>query len=419
MPASFTEVTDRAVVDVASDRARLNSHVPALVLGSGLTGVGVIRCLGWAGVHSYSVCDSADLMAASRWYRPLPNGERHCPNVDDLPDFLSRLKLKEMVLIPSSDEWVQAVSRLPEDFNDRFPRSIPSVHTIEILTDKARFAWLLERLGVPRPRTIVLHSVPQMQALEESSYQNMFLKPVDSQAFSKRYGLKGFLIKDKANAVEVMQGAQESGPGAFPILLQEHIPGPPSNHYFVDGFMDRNGAIPALFARHRLRMYPPRIGNTAFMETMSLEPLAGPIKALKALLADQSYRGIFSAEFKFDDRDGEFKMIEVNARPWWFIELPGRCGVNFAAMVYNDALGLPVQPVDSYPVGRRCMHFLNDYLSCTIDEPGLPGVLRWLRSCRSCLKLPFGWDDPMPWVVSTAGVVKDAVRRRSAVFRRQ
>ncbi len=412
MPATWTEITEHEAVDKSGGRGWPGSGIPALVLGSGLTGVGVIRCLGWAGIRSYTVCERGDLITASRWYRPLPEAHQAAPRPADLPDFLSRLSLDGAVLIPSSDEWVQAVAKLPAAFDDRFPRSIASMEAIETLTDKARFARLLERLDVPRPRTRVLHCLDEMSELEESSYQNRFLKPLDSQAFSRRYGLKGFLIKDKRDALEIMEGTMADGKGAFPILLQEYIPGPSTNHYFVDGFVDRSGRIPALFARHRFRMYPPVIGNTAFMETISLDPLRRPIKSIERVLADLSYRGIFSVEFKFDERDGEFKMIEINARPWWFIELPGRSGINFAEMAYQDALGLPVPAVDRYRVGYRCMHFVNDYLTCTAEEPGVRGVIRWLRSCRSCLKLPFGWDDPMPGIVSTAGVISGAIRRR-------
>ena len=57
-----------------------------------------------------------------------------------------------------------------------------------------------------------------------------------------------------------------------------------------------------------------------------------------------SYRGIFSAEFKCDDRDGFFKILEVNARPWWYVEAAACAGMDVCSMAYHDALGPTVEP---------------------------------------------------------------------------
>ena len=35
----------------------------------------------------------------------------------------------------------------------------------------------------------------------------------------------------------------------------------------------------------------------------------------------------------------EFKILEINARPWWYVELASRCGVDVCTMSYRDAFG--------------------------------------------------------------------------------
>ena len=40
------------------------------------------------------------------------------------------------------------------------------------------------------------------------------------------------------------------------------------------------------------------------------------------------YRGIFSVEFKLDARDGHYKIIEVNPRPFWLIGHIARAGID-------------------------------------------------------------------------------------------
>ena len=55
------------------------------------------------------------------------------------------------------------------------------------------------------------------------------------------------------------------------VVLQEYIPGPCSEHHFVDGYVDRAGRVKALFARRRLRIYPPDFGNSTAMVSIPLD----------------------------------------------------------------------------------------------------------------------------------------------------
>ena len=376
------------------------NNLPVLVLGSSITAVGVIRSLGRAGVTSYSICDSDGFLSASRWYRPAPKVSSHVPLPEELADYLTRLSIRRAVLIPCSDDWVSAVAELPEDLKKRFPASVCSPQTMETLTDKWRFATMLESLGVPRPKTILLRSFSQMCALADSSFTGRFLKPLNSQVFSQRTGVKGFMLESKEQGLSIMEGLERNGAGGFPILLQEYIPGPATNFYLVDGFIDRKQQLRALFARQRLRMYPPVFGNSAFSETIPLERVRSPIETLETIWAAVGYRGIFDAEFKYDDRDGQFKILEINARPWWFIEFAVRCGVDLCRMSYQDALELPVESTDRFIVGRRCSYFMMDFAGFWETDRSLGGFWRWLRSLKGAEDILYCWDDPRPAISS-------------------
>src|SRR5438046_2545616 len=81
-------------------------------------------------------------------------------------------------------------------------------------------------------------------------------------------------------------------------VLQEDVPGPVTSHYFVDGFVDRDGRVLARFARRRLRMWPPYFGNNSYIVSIPLADVEDAVTMLERLLAGLRYRGIFSAEFK-------------------------------------------------------------------------------------------------------------------------
>lgn len=371
-------------------RAR-TTRVPALVLGSDITALGVIRCLGRAGILTYCASRDLGLVALSRWCRRTP--QRLDRNAD-LGAYLERLPFERAVLFACSDDWVLAIASLDEALARRFPSSQASRATLEALVDKRRLSEILCRHDVPYPRTIKLQSADDLAALTHEQLAASFLKPCDSQAFSARYRVKAFSIASRGEALARFRQAAEDG---FEVVLQESVPGPPTNHYFIDGFVDRKGQICARFARQRLRMHPMRFGNSTLMTTVPLERLGPALANIERLIAALKYRGVFSAEFKYDDRDRTFKLLEMNVRPWWYVEFAALCGVDVCAMAYRDALGEEVHPVDRYEIGARCVHPRIDLItSLRLMRRGelRPGAM--LASWKGARQAVFCRDDPLP-----------------------
>ena len=75
-------------------------------------------------------------------------------------------------------------------------------------------------------------------------------------------------------------------------------------------------------------MHPPDFGNSSYMVSVPLQEAAGAVDTLRTIMGHTGFRGIFSAEFKRDADDGLFKLLEVNIRPWWYVEFNQRFGNN-------------------------------------------------------------------------------------------
>lgn len=368
---------------------RDSSLAPVIALGGGgMTLTAVLRLLHQARIPAHVVCPEPGFSRYSRWYRPLVSRVAATP--DNLPAMLAGLPLEKAVLMPCADDWLTAVAALPRELAGRFPSSAASPEVIHTLVDKWKFAQLLDREHIPHPRTQLLRSREHLDSLPESDFRGAILKPLCSVEFSRAHGVKGFLVHSRDSARRAMQKA------AFPILLQEFIPGPPTAGYFVEGFRDRNGRR-TLFARRRLRMSPPQLGNSTFMVSVPLDEVSDAAAALERLLERVSYRGIFSAEFKFDARDGFFKLFEINARSWWFIEAPARAGIDVCRMAYLDALGLESESRSQYRAGQYLGHLFEDYRAWRAEHAqGGPGFWRWLAGWRGVHSTPFSWQDPLP-----------------------
>jgi predicted ATP-grasp superfamily ATP-dependent carboligase len=310
-----------------------------------------------------------------------------------LCDYLTGVPHDGMVLIPPTDEWALAVARLPAPLAARFPASLASLASLEVLVDKGRFAAVLERLGVPHPRTVCVGPGEDWARLPADAFVDTFLKPRDSQAFRRRFGLKALHFRTPAEAVALAREARQAG---LEVMLQEYVPGPPSHHYMVEGFVDRSGRVCARFVRQRLRMFPPDFGDSTYMVGVPVDRVQGAVESLDRLLAHLSYRGVFEAEFKYDERDGQFRLLEVNARPWYFIGFAADCGVDFCAMAYRDALGLTVEPLHTYEVGRHCVVGSDRFACWALFRRGRLSAWAWLRSWLGAHQMLFSWDDPLP-----------------------
>jgi predicted ATP-grasp superfamily ATP-dependent carboligase len=127
---------------------------------------------------------------------------------------------------------------------------------------------------------------------------------------------------------------------------------------------------------------------------------------------------VFSVEFKRDARDGVCRLIEVNARPWWFVEFAGQCGVNFCAMSVGDALGKPVVEVREYRVGRRCVYPYYDYPACSeLRREGKLSLAKWFASWAGATQPAFRWSDPVPAVTAATGILAGRLARALGVRR--
>lgn len=386
--------------------------VPALILGSQLTGLGVLRLLAARAIPTYGIDGRRDMIARSRWYHP---ASRPLPETRDsgrLADYLESLPVERAVLMPCSDTWALAVSGLPAPIRQRFRASAPSRSTVEQLVDKDRFRQLLDRLEVPRPRTLVMSDEADLSAATDSEIRSAFLKPTDSQLFSSRFGGKGFWVRDRTEARQRIADARDAG---VELMLQEWIPGGPSHHVMIDGFIDRHGSLIGVLARRKVRMEPPRLGNTSCAVTIPAGDVEEAVAVTRTITTALKYRGVFSAEFKFDARDGHFKILEINARPYWYIAHTAAAGLDLVWMSYLDALELPVPGVSPYRVGVFGIHEINDAIALTRswsahrrhDGP----VLRpWLTGHRAL----FCWSDPGPALME----VTTGLRRRLARHRR-
>jgi predicted ATP-grasp superfamily ATP-dependent carboligase len=368
--------------------------VPALIIGGPwILTLSMIRSLGRKRIPLFATGTAGSFVSYSRWHRAVPAEWGNRPTPATLSEFLAKLPVDRMAVIPCSDDWALAMARVDPAVAVRFPASLASAESLRSLIDKGRFARLLQQLGLPHPRTVLVENEGDWADVRTDAFVNAFLKPRDSQAFRRGYGVKGRRFETPSEAIALGRDAQRRG---LDVMLQEYVPGPPTNHYMVEGFVDRTGRPSARFVRQRLRMFPPDFGDSTYMVSVPLDRVRGALETLDRLFAHLSYRGVFEAEFKYDDRDGQFKLLEVNARPWYFIGFAAQCGVDLCEMAYWDALGVSVDPVATYKEGCHCVVGGDRFACWALFRQRRLSAWSWLREWLGARQLLFSWSDPLP-----------------------
>ncbi len=393
-----------------------DSRTPAIVLGSGYTALGALRCLVAAGIPAYVACPAGDPVTRSRWYRPTPGATRWNGSLGPRGQAILRaMPLSNAVLIPCGDDaalWLAEIAG--GELSHRFRVSSSSAETLQILQDKSRFGAFLAHHRLPHPRTYPIATLDDVAAIPFAELDRVFIKPADSQSFSRILGTKGIWATTREEFETIWRRLDAGG---YKVIAQEYVPGSSADHYFVDGFRDRTGALAGLFARKRSRLYPADFGNSSYCHSIALAEVSGAVDCVTALLATLHYRGIFSAEFKRDSRDGTLRLLEVNTRAWWYVEFAARCGVNVCAMAFEDALGRPPETSSrDYRPGVGCLNLLQDMKAVrSLPRATRPSLWQVLRQWAGAYCHVFRWSDPWPsltivWSMAWQKLRRSAVR---------
>lgn len=384
---------------------------PAIVLGTGESALGAIRSLRRAGIPVAHSKKKTNLAAWSRFDISLDDWPAKALGPAELANWLRSTRLESAVLFPCSDAWVQSVALLDEATTQDFRRWTPGAAAVETMIDKNRFRAMLEELDLPHPRSWDLARDTDTWQVPGEAFNSAFLKPHDSLRFFSKFGVKGLFVSGRKDA---FRKARQVWDEDIDLLLQEYIPGPPQNHYFIDGFHSKDGTVTQFLARQRLRMYPADFGNSTSMKTVALDAVRPALDCLTSIFSHTGFHGIFSAEFKRDERDGILRIIEINCRPWWFVDYADRCGLRTCKSAYRDALNLEIAAEAPYRLGELGTYPVYDWEVFTASgdrsaSSFMTMITNWVRSYQPI----FSWSDPMPVIVNFLRLARGAFQKRA------
>jgi len=325
--------------------------------------LGILRSLGRMGVPVHLVaCDARTPGFSSRYCKGslvcnVENGNAQ-RSVGVLLD-LGRKIGRRAILIPTDDNAVLFVADHAEALNEQFIFPTMNPALIREVSSKMGMYFLAKKYGVPTPEAAFPKSrMDVLDFLTRAKFPVM-LKAIYGSLLMKISGQKMFIVKSEAELLEKYDVLED--PANPNMMIQEYIPGGDDTVWMLDGYFNKDSDCLLAFTGKKIRQYPPAQGSTSLGICLQNETVRQTtIDFMKHI----GYQGILDIGYRYDARDGLYKVLDINPRIGSTFRLfVSEDGMDVARALYLDMTAQPV--VCGTPrEGRKWVVEDQDVVSC-------------------------------------------------------
>lgn len=269
------------------------------------------------------------------------------PNLHEKKDFLkfmeeiARKYLKEnkkLILIGTNDFYVRLITENADRLRKYYYFNYNTEELMNQLLVKENFYKLCEKHGLDIPTTHI-HSCRDGEDFNEKLNYPVIIKPSNGVEYYRNEfqgQQKVYKVYSLKEAKEVIDKITNSG-YRNNLIIQDFIPG--DDTYMWDSVVyinTRGKAEIVTLGQVVLQEHTvTAIGNYTAIITRYNEEI---MNKLKNFLEDINYRGFANFDFKYDTRDGKYKVFEVNIRQGRSSYYITQCGYNMAKLFIDDLI---------------------------------------------------------------------------------
>lgn len=371
-----------------------NPKPPVIILGGEANALSVARNLGRMGVTVYGMGEPESVVGRSRfcnWIAPPAEGGLEASWARWLLGSDSE-HLRGAVLLSCSDAGIRVIARHRDELLKRYVLDDSNPAAQIAMLDKMTTYQHALAAGVPTPKFWVVESREQVLALKDELVFPLIVKPRLSHVFEARFGKKYLNAPDFE---QVLAGIDAASAAGIDVLLMELIPGPDTRLCSYFTYLDEDGTPLFHFTKRIIRRYPVGMGPACYHIT---DWVPGLVEPSLRLFRHVGLRGLANIEYKQDPRDGQYKIIECNARFVASNALVTAAGFDLAALVYNRLTGRLQTPLEHFRTGLRMWDPGRDWTAFRqLQAAGEMTFPQWLRSIAHRQTFQwFNWTDPLP-----------------------
>lgn len=384
---------------------------PAIVLGGGVNGLGVIRSLGRLGVPIalISIDIDGDHAHRSRYLsfaKKIPRTPSDEAIFGALNEASEALPAGRPILIPTADRFSHFLSCNQSTLCSRYILNCADKETNDSFLDKWNTAEICEENGVRIPSTKCPETKEDLEDLSESLAYPVIVKP--RYTFDASFPGKNATLSDAGELLDFFDSNAVLGKS----VVQEIIPSGDGDIIVIASYSDSDGFVKAMYSGRKIRQHLPDYGATCFGISETYPELR---EQTRKFLNAIGYRGFAMVEFARSRQDGSTYFLELNTRTSWTNQHYADAGVDLTQIAYLDMANCetdqtkqPVVQVDNVV----WLDFRRDVVSMRLKRrEGKITFWGWFRSLFRAKSFAH-WDrrDPRPFFDACGWQVLDALK---------
>ncbi len=312
---------------------------------------------------------------------------------------------KVYVLISSSDGTIALLRKYRALLEHYTHIALAKEAALDIAVNKTQTLAVARQLGIGVPRSIRVNTMEDVPTAIQEIGLPVVIKPDESWIQDEQKGASRFgatLATTLAEAQQAVAGPISLGGS---VLFQQFLSG---RREAVNLFY-ANRTLYARFAQWAKRT-EPQLGGTSVMRQSIAVPDDIGTQA-EHLIREIDLEGYSEVEFR-RDAAGTPYLMEINPRLSASVEVAVRSGVDFPYLLYQWAVGGPIDHVADYRKGYWMRYLKGDFFT-TLEaiqhqsRPGVASAQSAIRDFFTSFVVPSGydyadWTDPKPAIVATA-----------------
>jgi predicted ATP-grasp superfamily ATP-dependent carboligase len=382
---------------------------PVVLLGGEANALSAARSLGRRGIRVYAISEPGGCIRHSRYCRPviLPD---EGPFEETCAKFLLGREsdyLSGAVLLAFSDAAIQALCQNRDQLLKKYKLDESAPAAQMAMLNKVSTYQAARAAGVPTPAFWVVQSRSQVISLRNELVFPLIVKPVLAHKAKKSFGQKHERVANFDELLRVLDAEHAAG---LDVLLMELIPGGDDCLCSYYTYLDESCAALFDFTKRIIRRFPVGMGPACYHITDWVPDI---IEHGRRLFRHVGLRGLANVEFKKDPRDGQYKLIECNARFTAANCLVAASGFDLSEFVYNRIVGLPQTPLVNFKRGLRLWDPALDVMSfLALRRRGELTAGRWIAGLLHRQTFAyFAWTDPLPALARGRKLLKLSIKR--------
>jgi predicted ATP-grasp superfamily ATP-dependent carboligase len=247
--------------------------------------------------------------------------------------------------------------------------------------------------GVATAQSVLPRSKDDVERFIETTVFPLMVKETGGGRLRSRLGGGKFIVRTPRELRDLYAQAEDlENPN---LIIQEFIPG---EDWMFDGYFDVNSQCLFGITGRKIRRFPVNTGVTSLGICEVNETV---FETTTAFMRAIGYQGILDIGYRFDRRDGRYKVLDINPRIGCTFRLfTASNGLDVAQALYLDMTG---QPVPSACIAHGRKWLVEDFDLFSALRAWRDGALspkEWLRSLAGVQEAAcFALDDPLPFLM--------------------